>query len=239
MSQLPFVFLLAASALMGALTAGLTVSNTTPAPTAMYLTPERVTTPLSTEFTLTLRVSATVPVNVFAGVIHFDPTRLSITSIDYNTSIADLWAEKPWYATGAGTLNFAGGSTRPGGFIGDDTLLTITFASTGPGESSLSLTDIRILQHDGLGTDVSVATPIDTIITIQPTTTINHQIVQPTAPTIVVLPIGRRTDLNGDGVQTITDVSIFMRHLATQNRASDFNGDGLVSARDLSILLQQ
>ena len=43
-------------------------------------------------------------------------------------------------------------------------------------------------------------------------------------------------DLNDDGAQTIADVSIFMRHLATQNFRSDFNNDGVVNLVDASIL---
>jgi hypothetical protein len=61
----------------------------------------------------------------------------------------------------------------------------------------------------------------------------------PKDSSVTILPAGITTDLNSDGFHTIADVSIFMRHLSTQNTRSDFNGDGIVSAKDLSIILNQ
>ncbi len=243
MPQLPFYGLLIASALAGALSASVLVANLSGVPTAISLTPGGGTVSVAATFTVHVQISSEIPVNVFQGLIAFDSTRLQVERIDYNTSIATLWAEEPWYENGDGTISFIGGTTIAGGFVGTGDLITITFRSTRPGTAAVTLRETRVLKHDGLGTDAAVTTPIDALFTVglealdRDTVTQSHG--DDAGPTIDILPLGRSTDLNGDGLQTIVDVSIFMRHLTSQNSRSDFNGDGLVSTKDLSIILNQ
>jgi hypothetical protein len=45
------------------------------------------------------------------------------------------------------------------------------------------------------------------------------------------------TDINGDGKQTIADMSIFMLHIMGSDLRYDFNQDGKVNTSDLSILM--
>jgi hypothetical protein len=45
------------------------------------------------------------------------------------------------------------------------------------------------------------------------------------------------TDLNEDGKQTISDVSIFMINMVGDDPRFDFNRDGDVDAKDLSIMM--
>lgn len=190
------------------------------------------------EFSVTVVVESDVAVNVFAGDLRFDPEVLRIRSIDYNTSIADLWAERPWYSNGEGTMNFAGGTTQPDGFLGEGNLITITFVTQNTGNGNIVIDSARILQHDGLGTDAVLAPSIDSIITINEPDT--REVLYTSGPrtSYLITKEERSTDLNGDGKQTIADTSIFMTHLATQNERSDFNEDGVVSLADLSILLE-
>ncbi|MDA8597106.1 hypothetical protein N9L26_02075 [Candidatus Pacebacteria bacterium] len=201
--------------------------------------PKEITEVVDNTFTVDLVVESDQPVNVFAGEVQFDPGLLAIESIAYNTSIANLWAEKPWYANGEGTLNFAGGTTKPGGFTGAGTLLAITFITKAIGDGNLSLHDIRVLQHDGLGTDATVLAPIDTLFTINVDSLERDTVLQKSSAgsPVAVLATPPRTDLNGDGRQSLIDVSIFMRDIVIQNKRSDFNGDGTVGNADLSILL--
>jgi hypothetical protein len=189
-------------------------------------------------FTIHIMVKATVPVNVFKGILTFDTDKLEVTSIDYNTSIADLWAEEPWYSNGEGTLNFIGGTAKPGGFVGEGSLITVDFKTKSPGEAHIAMSEMRILQHDGLGTEVDVETPLDTIFAISDESLADETVFDTTlkGPTVSVLPTVPQTDLNNDGEQTIADVSIFMTDLITQNDRSDFNQDGTVDLKDLSIL---
>jgi hypothetical protein len=161
-----------------------------------------------------------------------------VKSIDYNTSIADLWAEEPWYSNGTGTVNFTGGTTRTGGFTGTGSLVTITFSTKATGEATIHMEEMQILAHDGLGTSVPVTVPIDVIFAISKEqldfeTRLETSI---PGPTLTVIPAPPQTDLNNDGKQSIADTSIFMTDLLKKNLRSDFNQDGTVNLKDLSIL---
>lgn len=205
--------------------------------TDIRLEPQRGTVVVGETFPVTVVVSSQQPVNVFQGELVFDESVIQIVGIDYNTSIATLWAERPWYENGEGTLNFIGGTTAPGGFVGTGDLITITFRSVAAGNATVSMREARILKHDGLGTDVALGMPIDAVFSVE-TFSPQSVVVEKTAigPVVTVLQQPPSTDLNGDGVHDIFDISIFMSDLATQNKRSDFNLDGGVDLRDLSIL---
>lgn len=206
--------------------------------TDMRLEPLTGTTEVGETFTVHVVVTSAIPVNVFKGSIIFDPNVLYIETIDYNTSIADLWAELPWYSNGDGTMNFIGGTTKQDGFTGEGTLVSIRFRAKSVGEAQVSMSEVRILKHDGLGSEAAIKESIDAIFAVEDEALRDETIVQKTAvgPTLTVLPHAPSTDLNGDGKKTILDVSIFMSDMATGNMKSDFNLDGKVNLTDLSIL---
>jgi hypothetical protein len=191
-------------------------------------------------FQVKIVVDSTVPVNVFAGQINFNPAIMTIKSIDYNTSIADLWAELPWYSNGEGTLTFAGGTTKPGGFFGTGDLITINFITKQTGVDNLTFENVHILQHDGLGTEATTKNPIDALFTVQEKIEATVVSNTSTVDTSVLSIVKKRppTDLNGDGKQSVTDMSMFMADLLTNNLRSDFNLDGKVNTKDLSIIMQ-
>ena len=56
---------------------------------------------------------------------------------------------------------------------------------------------------------------------------------------VQVIPETRSFDLNGDGVNTFADISIFMIHLTEQNQRSDFNQDGTVNLVDANLILSR
>ncbi len=188
---------------------------------------------------MTIVVSAEVPVNVFAGEIQFDPKVIQVTSIDYNTSIADLWAEVPWYENGDGTLRFAGGTTQPGGFSSTGGLITATFRTIGTGVTALKLHDAVILAHDGLGSEVALGKPLDAVFEIGEEKLAAQAVAKPASQASVVAISAEppSTDLNGDGKQTIADMSIFMLHIMGTDLRYDFNQDGKVNSADLSIIM--
>ena len=200
----------------------------------MYIDPEAHTAVLGDTVVLTVRAESTVPVNVFAGDISFNTNVLQVQSIVYNTSIADLWAVKPWYENGAGTLTFGGGTTQHEGFVGNGPLITITFKTGGAGDSALHLKNVHILKHDGLGSDAAVKDPIDSILTVLP-----QAVPERTTAHIAVVKEVPSADLNGDGVVSVRDVSIFMLHLLGNDPRFDFNLDGTVDTDDLRILLRK
>ncbi len=232
---------LAASAIIGFLTlTGLYLLPARIPPTSMHLDPIQLTVQPTATFTVQVRVDSLTPVNAFAGTLQFDSRALAVEKIEYNTSIADLWAETPWFSNGDGTITFAGGSTRVGGFTGSGSLITVTFTALALGEATLKLTDTRVLQHDGLGTDVPLTTPIEAVFTIGSTSDTQAVLPPELVTTIAVIPAGgQSTDLNNDTLTNLADVSIFMLYLTTGNSRADFNQDGRVSTADLSILLNQ
>lgn len=208
----------------------------------IYISPSEGLLTIGETFEVTIKVDADIPVNVFSGLVTFNNQTLLVEKINYNTSIADLWAVEPWYSNGDGTLEFAGGTTRPGGFIGSGDLITITFKTLGEGEAALMLDNARILQHDGLGTDVElVDNPIDALFTIAPEaleeiTIVKEPVQKSFVKVVTAIP---STDLNHDGKQNFPDMSIFMTYLPKQDLRADFNLDGKVNLADLSILMNR
>ena len=205
---------------------------------AIRLEPAHGTVLVGEQFKVSIIIDSNIPTNVFKGVLQFDPEKLSISSIDYNMSIADLWAEEPWYSNGDGTIGFIGGTTKPGGYTGSGTLITVTFDSKALGEATMHMSDVKILKHDGLGTEVALDEPIDAIFAVGEEA-LASQTVQSSVTKDSDIQIVRtipNTDLNGDGKQSVADISIFMSDFISQNLRSDFSGDGKVDIKDLSFI---
>lgn len=219
---------------------GLMIGPVVKAPEAdLHLEPPRGTVLINDTLEVDLVVKSNTPVNVFSGELLFDSAVLKIKTIDYNLSIADLWTERPWFSNGEGTLNFTGGTTRSGGFSGEGTLITVVFQTKTPGETLITMRDVRILRHDGLGSDADVGNPIDAVFLVEEEVLKRETVFDrklSTGPKVTVLQEKPSPDLNNDGKQDLLDISIFMSHLATQNKRSDFNLDGKVNLADLSIL---
>ena len=206
--------------------------------TTIMLNPGTFVSAPGETFTVKIETTSDIPVNAFKGIITFNEETLAVASIDYNTSLADLWAEEPWYENGAGTIGFAGGTTRPGGFTGTDTLLTVTFTALTPGNGNLILRDTQVLMHDGQGTEATLTNYIDTLFTVSarvPEELITHEV--KSAAEVIVLSELPNPDLTSDGKVNTADLSIFLLLLPTNNPKGDFNNDGKVNTADLSILL--
>lgn len=235
-SIMPLV--LVASVLIGFATLStVMLTNFSSREAAITIDPPELTTVPGNTFTILVLVSSALPVNAFTGMVTFDNTILAVDSISYNTSIADLWTEEPWFSQGAGTINFTGGTTHPGGFTGTGALITITFKALAPGNAKLQLHNTRVLEHDGLGTDAPLAAPIDTIFTVASSTRETETVTAPTQTTVTVVPHFEPTDLNHDGTTSLGDISIFLLYLATLDARGDVTGDGHVNATDFSVLL--
>lgn len=212
--------------------------------TTMMLTPSTFVSKPNDTFTVQILTTSDIPVNAFKGTVRFNEAVLAVESIDYNTSLADLWAETPWYENGAGTIGFAGGTTRFGGFVGTDTLLTITFKAHTAGDGNLILGDTQVLMHDGFGTEAPLKDYVETLFIVAAneasTTTPTESIVHETKSVADVLVLSKlpTPDINSDGLVNLTDISLFLLFLPTDNLEGDFNDDGKVNTADLSILLQ-
>jgi len=211
------------------------ISDKPTAHTYITLVPNTTVVNIGDTYATDVIVSSDTSVNVFAGTILFDPTIAVVEDITYNTSIANLWTEEPWYKNGDGTITFAGGTTQPGGFVGSGQLMTITFRSQQVGRQKLSLENVSILEHDGLGTETDVSSS-NILISIQnaPSPITNTY---STATPVEVVVINKAFDLNGDGKIGLADVSAFFAAIINNDRRADFNNDGRVNTADLSMLL--
>jgi hypothetical protein len=187
-------------------------------------------------FTVEIVVDSSVPVNVFAGEVLFNQNVLSVEKIDYNNSVADLWAELPWYSNGDGTLTFGGGTTMQGGFRGSQTLIKILFNAKAEGSGFISINNPRILRHDELGSELELAKSTDVVFTVGANEANLIKELNVNAPFSIVEK-APSTDLNNDGKQSLADISIFMLQITGGDSRYDFNLDGAVNLKDLNILL--
>jgi hypothetical protein len=205
----------------------------------MRIEPNKKTVILDEIFEVEVVVESSTPVNVFAGELHYDPRVFAVTAIDYNISVADLWTELPWYSNGEGVLTFGGGTTQKGGFLGVDTLFKVTFQTLQEGEGIVSVHEPRILRHDGFGADAQLAEPVDAVffVTNEQSNQANLAPKTDISGRYVVTKTTPSTDLNRDGRQTISDVSILLLNITGDDVRYDFNLDGEVDIKDLNILL--
>lgn len=233
--------LLAGTAILGIVGILATVINVgTESEAEMRLEPNTGVSILGEPLYVTLVVESKIPVNAFSGLVSFDPTKLRVIAIDYNTGIADLWVEKPWYEDGDGTVSFAGGTTRPGGFTGEDQLIRISFMPEAEGDARLILSRARVLEHDGFGTDAEIAKPVDALFSVERLATDARTISDNVSDsTLTIVPQKPDADLNDDGKVSAADVSIMMMQLLSNDLRYDLSGDGKVNLADLSILLDQ
>lgn len=218
---------------------GIWTAVVTTEPAQILLEPDHATSIINEPFTINVMIRSDVPANAFSGLIEFNPNILQVTAIDYNTSIVDLWVTKPWYENGEGTINFAGGTTKSGGFTGQESLLTITFTPTVAGVGAVKITEAQILAHDGLGSELKIKPTADALFTDTSLSTqariINNNIEKTTSFSIV--DETPNFDLNNDGNVGLLDISIFMPNLFSNNLIYDFNLDGKVNTTDFSMLL--
>lgn len=201
-----------------------------PVDTGITLVTNNSTVTVGSSFTVDVIVSSDVAVNVFAGNINYDQNTASVKEIEYNTSIANLWTEEPWYKNGDGTIKFAGGTTEPGGFVGNGKLMTITFEAENIGRQNLTISNAHILEHDGLGTETNV---LNTELFI----TINTNDVNVAMQSVTIFITDSKFDLTGDNKVGLADISAFFTAMFRNDLRADFNNDGKVNTADLSLLL--
>lgn len=231
--------LMAGLAFIGfATTAFLSLYNEEGTEADMQIEPTNKTVAVGDFIDIKIVVKSNIPVNAFTGDVIFNNDVLEVVSIDYNTSIADLWVTEPWYSKADNTIYFAGGTTAKNGFIGTGTLLNIRLKTKQEGDASVALENARILQHNGIGTDAVLGEHVDALFTSE---TIASQ-------TNVLIPEDRKQqynvaknlpspDLNDDGKQTFADISIMMLKLGSKEARYDLNQDGKINIGDLSILI--
>lgn len=205
----------------------------TGAPTAsIYVVPDRTTVEAGDEVTLHVMVKSNVPVNAFTSELIFSTDHFQVSDISYNNSVADLWVEEPWYNRADNSIYFAGGTTKPDGFIGTGELMRVTLQTKRAGDTALTLHNTRVLAHDGLGGDVPLSQPLDTLFVIDTTpfaTPLQTIAIKP----IAIVPSLPRLDVNNDGALNFKDIGVLLMNLGSNKAEYDFNGDGAVTWSDI------
>jgi hypothetical protein len=98
--------------------------------------------------------SAGTAINSAGGTVQFDPTLLSVTSMDQAGSIFSLWTSDPTFSNTDGTVQFSGG--LPKSYAGSaGTIITIHFKALAAGAAKLSWgSDGQVYSADGQGANV-------------------------------------------------------------------------------------
>ncbi len=91
-------------------------------------------------------------VNAVETTLEFDPSVLSVVSINKDGSAFSLWTTEPAFSNSAGTITLGGGSPTP--FTATSKILNVTFRTTGEGVGSVTFSGSSVLAADGRGTDV-------------------------------------------------------------------------------------
>lgn len=236
----PLRLLIAGAILVaGALTASVALApHEVEGEASLSLSPQTLTAKIDTPIKLEVLISANTPVNAFMGEVVFDTTLFTVDKIEYNTNLADLWVTEPWYSKADNTIYFAGGTTRPGGFLGKDNLLTIYLSSQNTGETVVGIKNARVLKHDGLGTETILTLGIDSLISFlaedQNSVAVETEDI---GTEVTITPTLPSFDVNSDGKVSFADVAITMLKLGSTDPRFDFNQDGTVGTADISMLI--
>lgn len=224
------VLLVALLATAGVLTATVILSDEFPA--AMYITPITAAVERGATQQFNIMVKSRVPVNAFSGEVIFDNEKFKVVDISYNTAVANLWVEEPWYNRAQNNIYFAGGTTQPGGFVGTEALITVTLQAIQPGDVVFSLHNPRILAHDGLGRDVPLVTSLDALFSVD-TTQYAIPIPDPTDNYVTAMDTVPPLDINQDGMLDFQDIGALLSAIGSDNSQYDFTGDSKVTWSDL------
>jgi hypothetical protein len=186
-------------------------------------------------FTIDVYVSAHVPVNAVDIALDFPKDQVDITGIDVGRSVITLWTEEPFVENNAVILR--GGTFRKG-FLGDHLIATINARAETSGLATFEVGDIVLLAGDGTGSRVEVtensnqrtqlyiANEDGTFYASGDTVGVEG------AVTVRIL-----TDIDGDGLVSVNDLSRFMTAWTKRDQIFDFSGDGRMTFRDFGIIL--
>lgn len=94
-----------------------------------------------------------VGINAAEGVINYDSSYISVSSVSDASSIFKLWTTNPTFSNSDGKITFGGGS--PGAYKGDaGEIFRITFTAKKSGVADLRFSSGIVLAADGKGTNV-------------------------------------------------------------------------------------
>ena len=94
-----------------------------------------------------------IPVNAIEGEVVVSPEQFSINKIYTGSSVISFWIHHPKERSRQ-TVSLSG--ITPGGFSGaKETVIELELLAERPGTSTITFANMRLLAHDGLGSDVA------------------------------------------------------------------------------------
>ncbi len=177
-------------------------------------------------FYVDIYLDAKQPVNAVDIELSFPSHRLEVEGVDVGRSVITLWTEQPYVENGS--IYLRGGTYRRG-FIGRHLIATVQLQAVSMGTVNINTEKVNLFAGDGTGRDVEAVDVGKESVTV-----IVHD------KDFVPKSIAEGTvlgDLDGDGVVTLKDISIFMSAWHDGSAVYDFTGDGKMTFRDFGILL--
>ena len=225
----PIVF--SALALLGALT----VTSTNKS--FIHIESTKTSVRAGESFQIGVYVSAHVPINAVDIKLDFPQSQVKVLGIDTGESVITIWTKDPYVKNN--TVYLSGGTFRKG-FLGDHLIATINAKAIDTGLAHFLVSDALLLAGDGSGTKVDAVKNgaqeaklyiANTDGTLTPSTLDGGSSISANVEIRIV------TDIDGDGVVTLNDISRFMSAWFSKSVIFDFSGDGKMTFRDFGIIL--
>ncbi len=180
-------------------------------------------------FSLDIYAFAHVPVNAVDVTLRFEEGAVEVLSVDRGQSVLTIWTKDPVVEKDKVILS---GGTFRNGFLGEHKIATVELLAKETGQSEFFAANISLLAGDGRGTPVAVAESDGSNLNLY----IYDENESPENIGIDVA-VSIVTDIDGDGIVTLKDVSSFLGAWSSKSKLYDFNGDGKMSFKDFSIIL--
>jgi hypothetical protein len=192
--------------------------------------PSATTLTAGDRFSVDIYAYAHEPVNAVDITLAFQPDAVEIQGVDTGRSVITLWTEDP--SVSGGTVVLRGGTYKRG-FRGEHLIGTVTATAKKSGQAEFFINNLTMLAGDGKGTPVLTGTPEQSkarIIVLASDGTGDNNLK-------AEISVAVMTDIDGDGLVALSDVSTFLTAWHRRSRIYDFNSDGKMTFRDFAIIL--
>lgn len=181
-------------------------------------------------FSIDVHVFAHEPINAIDITIAYPKEQVDVTAIDTGQSVITLWTEDPYIEDN--TAHLRGGTFRKG-FLGDHFIARIDAVAKQSGIANISAESVKLLAGDGAGTEIELSENAGQN-NVQIRIANENGEIRGDVSVVRVL-----TDIDGDGVVNLKDISMFMAAWFSRDVLYDFSGDNSMTFKDFSIILAE
>lgn len=181
------------------------------------------------QFTIQVYAGAHVPINAVDVSVHFPNEEVSIEGIDTGESVITIWTTEPHIDDDAIVLQ--GGTFRKG-FLGEHLIARINATAKKDGIAKFFISDKKLLAGDGKGTAISTKKSNSESLIVYVDVAEDADATLEGNVSIILY-----TDVDGNGIVDMADISEFMIAWFDKTRKFDFNDDGKMTFVDFAIIL--